>query len=150
MDPTIRSATRADAPSIPALMRGERVNPTGIDWRRFVLAERDEQVIGCVQLRPAGPDAVEVGSLVVRRDLRRQGLGGRLVQSAAARAGARRVLAVVPAARIPWWEGHGIRRISLAAAPWRVGRNLILGQAGSLIALAHGLRPRRLAILERL
>ena len=33
--------------------------------------------------------------------------------------------------------------------PGAVRRNWLLGQAGSLVALAHGMRPRRLAILER-
>jgi N-acetylglutamate synthase-like GNAT family acetyltransferase len=124
------------------------VNPFGIDWRNFVVAEAGGEVVGCAQLRPAGPGAVELGSLVVRADLRRAGLGGWLVEAALARAGGRRVFAVAVAAQAGWFARRGFGPAG-AAVPWSVRRNLLLGQAGSLVALARGLRPRRLAILER-
>lgn len=148
MFPTIRPATEADSAAIPALMKGERVNPTGIDWRRFLVAEGEDGIVGCVQLRPAGLGAVEIGSLVVRPDLRAQGLGARLVEAAIAEARGKRILAVAPASRGSWWKDRGFRRIALTAAPWRVARNLLVGQSASLIALATRRRPRRLAILE--
>jgi N-acetylglutamate synthase-like GNAT family acetyltransferase len=130
-------------------MRGERVNPFGVDWRNFVIAERAGEVVGCVQLRPAGPGAAELGSLVVRADLRRRGLGGRLVEAALARAGVGRVLAVTAAARADYFARWGFAPVGDGAVPGSVRRNRLLGQAGSLIALAHGQRPRRLAILAR-
>jgi N-acetylglutamate synthase-like GNAT family acetyltransferase len=145
---TIRPATEADAAGVRRLLRGERVNPFGIDWRNFVVAEASGEVVGCAQLRPAGAEAVELGSLVVRGDLRRAGLGARLVEAALARAGGRRVFAVTAAAHAGWFARRGFGPAG-AAVPRSVRRNLLLGQAGSLIALAHGLRPRRLAILER-
>ena len=146
----VRPAVAGEEAAVRALMRGERVNPLGIDWRNFVVAVRDGAVVGCVQLRPAGPGAVEVGSLVVRADLRGGGLGGRLLEAALARVGGRRAFIVVAAA--PGGRGYerwGFRPVGLAAAPWTVRRNWLLGQAGSVVALAHGMRPRRLAILER-
>jgi N-acetylglutamate synthase-like GNAT family acetyltransferase len=130
-------------------MRGERVNPLGIDWPNFVVATRDGEVVGCVQLRPAGRSAVELGSGVVRADLRRRGLGARLIDAALARAGERRVLMLTAAEHERYFARWGFRPVGLAAAPWPVRRNWLLGQAGSVVALAHGLRPRRLAILVR-
>jgi N-acetylglutamate synthase-like GNAT family acetyltransferase len=149
MEATIRPATEADAAGVRRLMRGERVNPLGIDWRNFVVVEVAGEVAGCVQLRPAGPAAVELGSLVVRGGLRRRGLGARLVDAALDRAAGRRVLVVTAVVRGPYFARWGFRPVGLAAAPWPVRRNWLLGQAGSLVALASGMQPRRLAILER-
>jgi N-acetylglutamate synthase-like GNAT family acetyltransferase len=146
---TIRPATDEDQQGVRRLMRGERVNPFGIDWRNFVVAEDASGIVGCVQLRPAGRGAVELGSGVVRAGLRRRGLGARLVDAALARAGGRRVFMVTAAGREPYFARWGFRPVGLAAAPWPVRRNWLLGQAGSLIALAHGLWPRRLVILAR-
>jgi amino-acid N-acetyltransferase len=145
----IRAASERDGPAVRALMRGERVNPLGLDWRNFVVAVADGAVVGCAQLRPAGPGAVELGSLIVHADLRRGGIGARLIDAAMARAAGRRVLAVTAAAHAPWFARWGFRGVGLAAAPWPVRRNWLLGQAGSLVALANGMRPRRLAILAR-
>ena len=147
--PLVRPAVAADEAGVRRLMRGERVNPFGIDWRNFVVAEAAGEVVGCAQLRPAGPEAVELGSLVVRADLRGAGLGARLIEAALARAGGRRVFAVTAAARAGYFARWGFRPVGGAAAPRSVRRNRLLGQAGSLVALGHGLWPRRLAVLER-
>jgi N-acetylglutamate synthase-like GNAT family acetyltransferase len=149
MEVAIRPAAAEEQAAVRALLGGERVNPLGIDWRNFLVAVAGGAVVGCVQLRPAGPGAVELGSLVVRADLRRQGLGARLIEAALARAGGRRVLAVTAAARAPFFARWGFRPVGLRATPWPVRRNWLLGQAGSLVALASGLRPRWLAVLER-
>jgi N-acetylglutamate synthase-like GNAT family acetyltransferase len=149
VDEAVRPATAGDMAAVRALMRGERVNPLGIDWPNFVVATRDGEVVGCAQLRPAGRGAVELGSLVVRADLRGAGLGGRLIAAALGRAGEARVFAVIAATRADSFSRWGFRPAALSAAPWPVRRNWLLGQAGSMVALAHGLRPRRLAILVR-
>ena len=114
-----------------------------------MVAVVDGAVVGCVQLRPAGLGTVELGSFVVRADLRGQGIGGRLVEAAVARAADRRLLLVTAAARGPSFARWGFHPVGFAEAPWPVRRSLLLGQAGSLVALASGMRPRRLAILER-
>jgi N-acetylglutamate synthase-like GNAT family acetyltransferase len=149
VDVVIRAAEATDLAAVRALMHGERLNPLGVDWRNFVVAGAEEGVVGCAQLRPAAPDAVELGTLLVRGDLRRGGLGARLVEAALARAQGRRVFVVTDARHAVWYARWGFRTASMAEAPWPVRRNWLLGQAGSLVALAHGMRPRRLAILER-
>jgi len=146
---SIRPATEKDEGGVRTLMRGERVNPFGIDWRNFVVAEVAGGLAGCVQLRPVGREAVELGSWVVRADLRHRGFGAKLLDAALARAAGRRVLIVTAAARAPYFARWGFHAVRLAAAPWPVRRNWLLGQAGSLVARAHGLRPQRLAILAQ-
>lgn len=149
MQPTIRRAAAVHQPAIRALMRGERVNPTGVDWRNFVVAETDRAIVGAAQLRPSCPGVVELGSLVVRADLRRNGLGARLIDAALAEAGSRRVMVVAPARHAAFYARWGFAPLPARRAPWPVLRNWLLGQAGSLVALAHGMRPRRLAVLDR-
>jgi len=145
----LRAATAADEAAIRGLMRGERVNPFGNDWRNFVVARLAGELVGCAQLRPADSNAVEFGSWVVRLEVRGGGIGSRLVEAALARAAGRRVFLITAAGRGPEFTRWGFRPVPLAAVPWTVGRNWLLGQAGSIVALGHGLRPQRLAILAR-
>ncbi len=149
MDAEIRSACAGDETGVRALIRGERLNPTGIRWRNFLVAETEGAVVAAVQLRPSGEGVVELGSLVVRADLRRRGLGARMVEAALGAAGRRRVLAITAASLAPWYGRWGFREIGPGAAPWPVRINWLMGQGGSLVALAHLVRPRRLAVLER-
>jgi N-acetylglutamate synthase-like GNAT family acetyltransferase len=146
---TVRAATAADAAAIRALVRGApRMNPTGLDWPNFVVAEEGGAVVGTAQLRPAGRGAAELGSLVVRGDLRGRGLGGRLVEAALARAEGR-VLVVVAAAHAGFYRRRGFLPVRPWRAPPRVALHWAIGQAATLTRLLEGRRPRRMALLER-
>jgi N-acetylglutamate synthase-like GNAT family acetyltransferase len=146
---TVRAATAGDAAAIRALVRGApRMNPTGLDWPNFVIAEREGAVVGTVQLRPAGRGAVELGSLVVRADLRGQGLAGRLVAAALARTGGR-VLVITAAAHAAFYRERGFRPLRPWRAPLRTAVNWAIGQAATLTRLLEGGRPRRMVLLER-
>jgi amino-acid N-acetyltransferase len=85
---SLRPAVEADFPAIKKLIRKARINPTGLDWRRFTVAasrlaqSKDETsvLVGCVQLKPVPGDLVELASLVVRPDFRGQGLARLLIE----------------------------------------------------------------------
>jgi len=78
--PAFRQAEEQDAETIRALVRQARLNPFGLDWRRFWVADADDgQIVGCIQAKPHKGGGLELASLVVSRDWRRQGLGGALV-----------------------------------------------------------------------
>lgn len=69
-------------------MRQARLNPFGLDWRRFTVLENSQgRIAGCVQLKPHGGGAREVASLVIAADWRGQGLGARLVRHVQGEAG---------------------------------------------------------------
>ena len=129
-------------------MRGERLNPFGIDWRNFVVAEVDEPVVGCVQLRPADARRSSSARWWSAGRSAQRGLGAKLSMRRwpGRRAGG---CSSSPRPRAAYFARWGFRAVRLAGAPWPVRRNWLLGQAGSLVALAHGMRPQRLAILER-
>ena len=143
----VRPAREEDQDAIVALVRGERLNPTGLDWRRFHVACEDGALVGTVQVRPEGP---ELASLAVRGDRRGRGLSGRLIEAALADA-AGPVFVVCQAGLCALYERHGFARWPVRRTPRAVAVHLALGQAfGTLAALLlERRRPRRLVVLRR-
>ena len=77
----LRKATTRDRSTMWALVRRARLNPLGLDWRPFVIAEEAGQVIGIGQIKPHRDGSRELASLVVLRDRRGQGVGSLLIRS---------------------------------------------------------------------
>jgi amino-acid N-acetyltransferase len=77
---TLRPARAQDQPVIRAMVRQARLDPTNLHWQNFIVAESDNAIIGVCQIKPY-PGARELGSLVVRKDWRRKGVGGRLIRA---------------------------------------------------------------------
>jgi len=145
----IRRATWADQAAIDALVQGERLNPVDLDWRRFIVAENANGVIGAVQLRQHDDDARELGTLVVRKDARGRGIASRLIDAVLASA-AGRVLMITGERFAAHYARWGFRRIEPALAPAGVRRNYYFGKvAGWALWLAGSRRPRPLAIFDR-
>lgn len=76
---TLRPAQREDLGAIRWLVLGAKLDPTQLRWSQFWVIEQGGQVIACGQLR-SFTAAQELGSLVVVRAWRRQGLGTALTQ----------------------------------------------------------------------
>lgn len=88
----IRPAQAQEAARIRSLVRAERLNPFGLDWRRFFVAvDETGAILGCVQQkthwRRRQPVVRELASLVVSREWRGQGLGAVLVRHLQEKAG---------------------------------------------------------------
>jgi N-acetylglutamate synthase-like GNAT family acetyltransferase len=63
------------------MVRGARLNPMGLNWQRFVLAETSENhIVGCVQLKPHRGNVLELASLVVVKGWRRKGVARFLIE----------------------------------------------------------------------
>ncbi len=77
----LRTATTRDRSTIWALVRLARLNPLGLNWRRFVIVEEAGQVIGIGQIKPHRDGSRELASLVVLPDRRGQGVGSLLIRS---------------------------------------------------------------------
>ncbi|MBL1173822.1 GNAT family N-acetyltransferase [Pantanalinema sp. GBBB05] len=75
----LRPAQHQDLGAIRWLVLGAKLDPTQLRWSQFWVIEHAEQVIACGQLR-SFPAAQELGSLVVAKHWRRQGLGSALTQ----------------------------------------------------------------------
>lgn len=78
-DYTLKSATAQDQWPIRWLVLSAGLDPTQIRWSQFWVIAKDNRVVGCGQLRQFD-DAQELGSLVIARSHRHQGLGRSLTQ----------------------------------------------------------------------
>ena len=81
----LRPAVQDDAPAIRKLVRAERLNPIGLDWRRFVVTiTTTGDLIGCGQVKihreRSGNDARELASIVVEPVWRGQGVARAVIE----------------------------------------------------------------------
>jgi N-acetylglutamate synthase-like GNAT family acetyltransferase len=80
-DFTLRHASQEDDTAIKTLVRSARLNPTGLDWKRFLLAVSPQgKVIGCVQVKPHRDGSLELASLVVTPKWRCNGVARALIE----------------------------------------------------------------------
>jgi N-acetylglutamate synthase-like GNAT family acetyltransferase len=80
-DLIFRSATQEDFPAIRALIHEVGINPTGLNWRRFLVATtRTGELVGCGQIKPHGDGSRELASIAVREQDRGQGVARTLIQ----------------------------------------------------------------------
>lgn len=75
----LRRATAADQGAISALIRGARLNPLSLDWRRFVVADEGGRVVGAGQVKMHGDGAREMASIAVAPDRQGVGIGSAIV-----------------------------------------------------------------------
>jgi amino-acid N-acetyltransferase len=78
---SLRPATSQEAAAIRRLVLSGRINPTGLDWRRFLIAVGpDGNVIGCGQVKPHADGTRELASIVVDPAWRGQGLARAIIE----------------------------------------------------------------------
>ena len=78
---TLRPATVADQKPIRDLIHAVGINPTNLNWERFIIAESDGEFTGCVQIKPHSGGLRELASLAVKPDQQGQGIGGQLIRA---------------------------------------------------------------------
>ena len=79
---TIRPAKREDAPRIRALIHAVQINPTGLSWRRFLVAVTgQDNLLGCGQIKPHNDGSRELASIAVREDVRGQGVARAVIEA---------------------------------------------------------------------
>ena len=77
----LRPAAGTDFPAIRALIRRVRINPTGLDWRRFTVAVSPSgELIACGQIKPVPGGLWELASLAVLPEYRRQGIASAIIR----------------------------------------------------------------------
>jgi len=145
---TIRPATERDQDAITALVRSERMNPFDLDWRRFLVAADAGGLAGTVQLRNHFDGSREVGSLVVRPDVRTRGIAARLIDALMLFARGR-VYMITGARFAPHYEHWGFGPVDVGRAPVGVLRNYVFGRLAGVVSRAIGREPTPLAILTR-
>jgi amino-acid N-acetyltransferase len=82
MNFNLRPATQSDAHSIRRLVRTARINPTGLDWRRFILATLPSgEIIGCGQVKLHADGTRELASIAVAEEYRGEGIARALIEN---------------------------------------------------------------------
>lgn len=142
---SLRPALQQDKIAIRRLIQEARINPTALDWRRFLLAVNSQgEMIGCGQVKPHRDGSRELASIAVRRAWRGQGVASAIIRALVEDHPGRLYL-TCRANLGPFYERFGFRVIEPLAMPiyfrriWRLAR------------LAHALHvlPERLLVMER-
>ena len=77
----LRPAREEDFPAIRNLIHSVGINPTGLDWRRFLLAVTPEdEMIGCGQIKPHQDGSRELASIAVQKDWRGRGVASAIIE----------------------------------------------------------------------
>jgi len=78
---TLRPALESESTQIKDLIHLVGINPTGLDWKRFIVAVNDEgQVAACGQIKPHGADIRELASIAVNPEYQGQGLARAVIE----------------------------------------------------------------------
>jgi N-acetylglutamate synthase-like GNAT family acetyltransferase len=112
----IRPAVDADAATIKAMVRAERVNPRNLHWPRFLVAEVGGRIVGVQQIRIHKGGTREVASRVVLPKFRRRGIGTDLLRAALVREHSTLYLQCNEN-WTPYYERFGFRRVEPAELP---------------------------------
>ena len=99
--------------SIRWLVLSAGLDPTQLRWSQFWVIEKDDRVVGCGQLRQF-EDAEELGSLVIGRSHRHQGLGRTLTQHLIQQASKPLYLECLGQTRVEFYEQLGFKVADLA------------------------------------
>jgi N-acetylglutamate synthase-like GNAT family acetyltransferase len=79
---TVRQASKDDFPAIRSLIHTTRINPTGLDWRRFLVALTPQgTIIGCGQIKPHSDGSRELASIAVLEQARGKGIARAIIEA---------------------------------------------------------------------
>lgn len=114
----LQAATSAQQGEIKALVRAARINPLGLDWRRFVAAlDENGAVIGCGQLKPHRDGSWELASIAVTTAWRGQGVARAIIEHLL-NGSPRPLWLTCVSSLVPFYARFGFREItSLAEMP---------------------------------
>lgn len=145
MTVTIRPASAADQPAIAAIVRAARINPLGLDWPRFLVAEESGGLIGVGQVKPHRDGSRELASIAVVPEWQGLGVGAAIVRELLAREPSTLHLMCASPTR-PFYRRFGFYEIDPAAMPRYFRRMARLAAALSWLARN---RQLYLAVMRR-
>lgn len=107
----LRPARAGDQDTIHALVRAAGINPLGLDWERFIVAEADNGlVIGCGQLKEHRDGSLELASLAVEERWRGRGVGRQLIRALITEAD-RQLWLMCRSGLVPLYEKFGFESV---------------------------------------
>jgi len=77
----LRPAEGRDPSTIRNIIIKSRINPTGLDWKRFIVAVTDEdEIIGCGQIKPHRDGSLELASIAVTSEWHGKGVARAIIE----------------------------------------------------------------------
>jgi N-acetylglutamate synthase-like GNAT family acetyltransferase len=134
MGVVIREATEADQATIRAIIRAAQLNPMGLDWPRFLVAEDGGQIVGIGQVKPHGDGSHELASIAVVPGRRGGGIGRQIIRALLARETGPLYLVCMDDHET-YYQQFGFRRVAAAALPPTFRRLYGLGRVVTAIAI---------------
>ena len=78
---SLRPALESESTQIKDLIKLVGINPTGLDWKRFLVAVNENgQIIACGQIKPHGAEIRELASIAVLPEYRKQGIARAVIE----------------------------------------------------------------------
>jgi amino-acid N-acetyltransferase len=77
----IRPAAADDQFVITAIVRAALINPSHLDWQRFLLAQWGQDIVGVGQVKPHKDGSRELASIAVVPEWQGNGVGGALIRA---------------------------------------------------------------------
>ncbi len=137
----LRPATEKDATDIRLLIRLVGINPMNLDWRRFIVAQAqdDGQVVGCGQVKPHRDGSRELASIAVRPEWRERGIATMIIENLLNDQPGELYL-TCRAAMGPFYEKFGFRSIQADKMPAYFRRlTRLVGVLGKMRLAGEGL-----------
>jgi N-acetylglutamate synthase-like GNAT family acetyltransferase len=114
---SLRLAGETDSSQIQALIHLVGINPTGLDWKRFiVVVDEKEEVIACGQIKPHGEEIQELASIAVQPEYQGRGLARMVIESLLANS-SRPLYLMCRSSMGPLYEKFGFRALDYAMMP---------------------------------
>jgi len=106
---TIRPARKADDKLIKQIVRAARINPTQLDWRRFVVAADGERIVGTGQVKGHRDRSRELASIAVIAEYQHRGIASQIIRELLAREDGK-IFLVCRAQLETFYQQFGFRR----------------------------------------
>jgi len=144
----LRRAMAADQGQIDALIRTVGINPMGLKWPRFIVADEGGRIVGAGQVKTHGDGARELASIAVAPDRQGMGIGRAIVAT---------FVALEPEPLYLYCADHnegyyvqfGFRALAPAEMPPSLRRLHYVANALARIATALTGQRRRLVVMGR-
>lgn len=135
-DLTYRPATQSDSAAIHALICRVRINPLGLNWRRFIVAaDAAGALAACGQVKPHADGSWELASIAVNEAFRGRGIARGVIEGLLALHPQRPLYLTCRAELGAFYEKFGFRRVEPGQMPPYFRR--ISRVAGALLAFSR-------------
>jgi N-acetylglutamate synthase-like GNAT family acetyltransferase len=122
----VRQATRNDFRAIRSLIHTVQINPTGLDWKRFlVVMTNDGNLMGCGQIKVHRDRSREMASIAVQERFRGLGIARAVIVALLAIESKRPLFLMCRSHLKQFYAKFGFHAIELVEMPpyfWRISR----------------------------